>query len=237
MILMAKILIIEDDEGLSGNLSNWLGFQGHRVELAPTGEEGLFKIKEAAFDLIVLDWELPGQLNGPSVCKEMRDRKVHTPVMFLTGRAAIADKVLGLEIGADDYLTKPFSLQEFGARLKVLLRRPSLLLDNILDNHGISLDPNAKTVIVKGQKIYLQPLEFSLLEFLMRHPNVVFTSQAILERVWPSDTESSLSTVRTSIKNLRRKLCPEEPTNTPIKNVYGGGYKFEVEDSPVDSSV
>lgn len=225
--LMSKILLVEDDPGLAGNLFNWLEFQGHKVELASTGEEGLCRIKESSFDFIVLDWELPGQVPGPEICRELRNRKINTPVMILTCRSSIDDKTFGFEAGADDYLTKPFHLQEFAMRMKALLRRPVVMLDPVLRFGDIALDPNSRTVTADGRKVTLQPLEFALLELLMRHPNVVFASEAIFERVWPSDTNSSLDVVRTHVKTLRRKLNPDNPAESPIKNVYGGGYKFE----------
>jgi len=228
-LLMAKILIVDDDANLADTLFHWLEFQGHKVETVHDGEEGLFRIKESAFDLIVLDWELPGQIHGVDICRAMRDRKICTPVMMLTSHASVERKETGLDAGADDYLTKPFHLKEFAARMRALLRRPPLQLDPVLDTGKIVLDPNGRTVQVDGQQLSLTPREFSLLELLMRHPNVVFSDSAILERVWPSDTESTIDVVRTHVKTLRRKLNSEDPRRSPIKNVYGGGYKFETE--------
>ena len=226
---MAKILIVEDDRDLRENLLHWLEFQGHQVETADTGIEGCHRVRESSYDFIVLDWELPGKIKGPDICRELRDRRIATPVIMLTARSSLQDKTAGFDAGVDDYLTKPFHLQEFSARMKALLRRPAAILDPVLSLKGIELDPNSRTVHVNGEKINIQPLEFSLLELLMRHPGVVFTSESILERIWPSDTNSSTDAVRTHVKTLRRKLHPQDPGDTPIKNVYGGGYKFETE--------
>lgn len=226
---MSKILIVDDDVDLAETLLIMLETHGHQVEIVNNGKEGLFRIKESSFDLIVLDWELPGGVPGVDICRALRDLRISTPVMMMTGHSELDKKTFGLDSGADDYLTKPFHILEFAARTRALLRRPALRLESVLQYRGIELDPNSRTVLVDECKISLQPLEFALLEFFMRHPNVVFSHEAIIERVWPSDTESSLDVVRTHIKTLRRKLSPNGPRESPIKNVYGGGYKFETE--------
>lgn len=221
---MAKILLIEDDTDLAGRVCEWLSFERHTVESSPDGEDGAEKLKFYKYELVVLDLGLPGK-SGIDILKEFRSAGGTTPIIILTGQNAVEEKEKGLDAGADDYLTKPFHLKELSARVRALLRRPSGLTQATLSGGKVKLDTISHTVSVNDQEVTLLPKEFALLEFLMRHPNQVFSHEALLDRVWNSESDTSPDTVYTYIKTLRKKIkSGDEPS--PIKTVHGLGYKF-----------
>jgi DNA-binding response OmpR family regulator len=222
---MAKILIIEDDERLCDLIDDWLRGEGYLVEIARTGTEGLEKLQFYKYDLVVLDWNLPG-LNGVEVCEKYREAGGNAPVLMLTVRAAVEDKAKGLDTGADDYLGKPFHLKELSARLRALLRRPPVAKKNLLVCGDLVLDPVARKAIFKGTELKLVAKEFALLEFLMRYPNEVFSLEALMDRIWPSESDSSPDTVRIHMMRLRRKI-PQEKQPFKLRTVHGSGYQFE----------
>jgi DNA-binding response OmpR family regulator len=223
---MAKVLFVEDDSDLAGRVEKWLVHEQHTVELVFDGKEAADRMRLYKYDVVVLDWGLPS-MSGLEICKEYRAAGGTTPVLMLTGKDQIADKEEGLDSGADDYLTKPFHLKELSARLRALLRRPQATVATILKLGSIELDPKNHRVTNNGEVLDLLPKEFALLEFFMKYPNEVFSPEALMDRVWSSESDSSPNTVYTYIKTLRKKISPDAPVSI-IKTVHGKGYKVEV---------
>jgi DNA-binding response OmpR family regulator len=223
---MAKILLIEDDRDLSTILSDLLEEEGYRVEAAYDGASALDLLHASEYDVLILDWNLP-KTSGVTLLKEIRHRGNLTPVLLLTSRGDLKDKTEGLDAGADDYLTKPFESEELTARLRALLRRHSQQATNILSVGPFSLDTQKYKVMKNECEIRLQPKEFALLEFLMRHPEEVFSIDALLNKVWPTDSEASTDTLRVYIGTLRSKIDDKEKSSF-ITTVHRVGYKFVV---------
>lgn len=219
---MAKILIVEDDGDLAHVLNVTLSSKGHSVQTASGGAPAIDFLRSFKYDLVILDWMMP-EVTGLDVLKAYRDHGGKAPVLMLTAKAEVADKALGLDLGADDYLTKPFHPQELLARVRALLRRPHSLAAVLLTAGAITLDPATCQVTRNGEDVHLRPKVFSLLEFFMRHPDQVFSSEAILERVWMDDSLASPDTVRTHIKLLRKSIG-ETGDSGLIKNVRNRGY-------------
>ncbi len=222
---MARILIIEDDEVLAHLIKEWLVFEHHNVEMVHDGEQGRAILKLSHYDLIVLDWELPG-IYGIDILKEYRTGGGTACVLFLSGRSALSDKESGLDCGADDYLTKPFQARELCARVRALLRRQEGQHSQVLRVGDLELDTSAYSVTKNGQDLKLLPKEFALLEFFMRHPRKVFTPDHLLSSVWAMDSEATVDAVTTCIKRLRRKI-DQNGGSSLIQTVYGVGYKFQ----------
>lgn len=225
---MAKILFVEDDQGLAEMVVEWLSSQHHSIEHLIDGQKGLDYLQYGKFDLAIIDWNVPGT-NGLEICKQHRQKGGATPIIMLTARGAENDKETGLDSGADDYLTKPFSVKELSARIRALLRRPNTVVGNTLQIRDLMLDPIKHTLYRNGQTIHLLPREFTLLEFFMRHPEEVFSSDALLDRVWHSDSEATPDAVRTCMKRLRKKIdgdAAEE--DSYIKTVAKLGYRMNL---------
>jgi len=220
---MAKILFVEDDADLVFTVSEFLKSEQHQVEHFSDGREGLDRLICCQYDLIILDWSLPG-LSGMNLLQEFRSRGGKTPILFLTGKSSIADKESGLDAGADDYLTKPFELRELSARLRALLRRPQTVTANTLQIKDLILEPARRKVSKKGVEIHLLPRDFALLEFFMRHPDQIFSNNALLERVWHSESDATGEALRSSIKRLRYKL--HDSQCTIIENIPRIGYRM-----------
>jgi DNA-binding response OmpR family regulator len=227
---MAKILLIEDDLDLSDTLVRWLVGEHYTVELVHDGKEGYQRLKLCEYDVVIVDWNLPG-MTGLEICQQYRNDHGTAPILMLTGKAAAAEKATGLDAGADDYLTKPFSLVELCARLRALLRRTARsgqVVSNILKLGNLTIDPRKYIVTKDGQKIHLLPREFALLEFFMRHPDEVFSVETLLQRVWHSDSNASIDAIRTCIKRLREKIDPGQE-NSIIQTVPRVGYRLKVD--------
>lgn len=220
---MAKILIVEDDKPLSELIVDWLTGEKHTPEPVYEGLEGLQRLKFYKYDVIILDWELPG-MSGPEICNQFRQGGGQTPILMLTGKKEVEDKATGLDSGADDYLTKPFHMVELSARLRALLRRASVDVSRTILSAGhISLDPVSRKVTSHGNEITLQPKEYSLLEFLLRHPNQPFSAEAILDRVWSSESDASPDTVRLQIMRLRHKI-DADGKESMVRTIHRVGY-------------
>jgi two-component system OmpR family response regulator len=220
---MAKILVVEDDKELSGLIVDWLAGEKHVPEPVYEGSEGLERLKFYKYDVVVLDWELPG-LTGPQICQHFRDSGGHTPIIMLTGKKELDDKTTGLDAGADDYLTKPFEMKELSARIRALLRRAGHEINRTVLTAGhIALDPASRRVTSNGSEISLQPKEYSLLEFLLRHPNQPFSAEAILDRVWSSESDASPDTVRLQIMRVRQKI-DLNGKDSMIRTIHRVGY-------------
>lgn len=222
---MARILIVEDDSAIAEMVEEYLGFEHHSVEISDNGSDGLYLLQTNTFDLAIVDWNLP-KLSGVDLCKRYRGEGGKAMVLILTGRGSVTEKTVGLDSGADDYLTKPFHIDELMSRVKALLRRAaSYSQDNSLKVGGLTLNLTQHNVSVNGEDVELIPKEFAILEMLVRYPGRVFTTDEIIYRVWKSDEEASIDALRTHIKNLRKKLAKVSDESF-VETVHGIGYKF-----------
>jgi len=183
-------------------------------------------LKFYQYDVVILDWQLPG-MTGIEVIREYRSFGGKTPVLMLTGKSAIPEKEEGFDSGVDDYLTKPFHMKELSARLRALLRRPDTLVSEALQIGALKMDRRTHVVLLDGKEVDLKPTEYALLEFLMRHPGQVFAPEALLDRVWSSQSDASVDALTTCIKRLRKKISSEGQESI-IKTIYGVGYKLEL---------
>ncbi|MBS1993723.1 MAG: response regulator transcription factor [Cyanobacteria bacterium SZAS LIN-2] len=223
---VAKILLVEDDEDLASMIMEWLSNERHLIEVAYDGNHGMDLLKLAQYDVIVLDWDLPG-MQGIDILRQFRAGGGNTPVIMLTGKGSIAEKEAGLDSGADDYVAKPFSIKELAARIRALLRRPAPTTSNLLQVRDIGLDAGKYRVTKSGVEVHLLPRDFALLEFFMRHPDEVFSADTLLARVWQSDSEASLEALRTAIKRIRKKLdTSDNETESVIENIPRVGYRL-----------
>ena len=223
---VAKILLVEDDENVAVGVQDSLESVHHRVEAVLDGEEALVRLAINEYDLIVLDMGLP-KITGAEVCKEFRGRGGTTPILMLTANDTLRGKEIGFTAGVDDYLTKPFHPQELLLRVKALLRRPSNIQADLLSIGALQLDPDNHNVISGGQAVRLTPIEFALLEFMMRHKGRTFSQEELLAKVWPSDSERTPDSIRTCIRKLRAKI--DDPgAESVIENVHGLGYRLRV---------
>jgi DNA-binding response OmpR family regulator len=205
---MAKLLLIEDNADLSRQICETLQLENHSIETCSTGIDGLERLRFFEYDLAIIDWGLP-EMSGLEVLKAYRSKGGRTPVLMLTGRDSVEDKSVGLDTGADDYLTKPFHTKELVSRVKALLRRGAWDYQAVLTAGNIELHLSSHRVLKDGQELKLQPKEFSLLEFLLRNPNDIFSLEALQRRVWESDSDASPETVRVCITRLRAKIDTE----------------------------
>ena len=219
----SRILVVEDDSDIVRIIQAYLLREGFGVEVAQDGLRGLALAFEAPPDLIVLDWMLPG-LDGLSFMQRLR-REQRTPVIMLTARSEEADRVLGLELGADDYVTKPFSPRELVARIKAVLRRLEAPTEATLQLGGLVISSERRTVHRHGEPIALTALEFDLLQTLARQPGRVFSRDELLARVWGTDFTGVDRVVDVHISNLRQKLEPDPERPRWVLTVRGVGYK------------
>ncbi len=224
---MAKILLVEDDTSLATLIEEWLTGEHHSLEIMYDGTSGWDRLLLCEYDLIILDWNLP-YISGVDLCKRYRANQGLAPIIMLTGRSAISEKEEGLDSGADDYLTKPFNMKELSARVRALLRRPRALVSNLLTVGDITLDPAKYRVTKSGKDVHLVPKDFALLEFFMRHPEDVFSTESLLQRVWSSESESTGEALRSSVKRLRQKLDGEnvDLEKSFIENIPRIGYRL-----------
>ncbi|MGI8964024.1 MAG: response regulator transcription factor [Thermomicrobiales bacterium] len=219
-----RILVVEDEERLAGLIRQGLVEEGHAVDLAGAGEDALDWTTIATFDAIVLDVMLPG-ISGVAVCQHLRRNRVFTPILLLTARDAIADRVAGLDAGADDYLVKPFALAELLARLRALGRRPADAHTPVLTWGPLRLDPATREVWRGDEPVPLPNKEFRILECLMRRPAMVHTRTMIADQVWDYDFPNMTNVIDVHIRQLRRKLDrPDAPGI--IETVRGAGYRL-----------
>lgn len=221
---MAKIFLVDDDTELLSVVAESLQKEGHLAEMCSTKSEATRTLKESGFDLLVLDVGLPDG-SGFDICKEYRANGGVCPIIMLTGKADVRDKEHGLDSGADDYLTKPFSTRELAARVRALLRRPSSYIGEIIEHNGIKLDCSNRQAFKNGKAIKLQPLDYSLLEYLMKNPNQVLNQENILRRVWESYTESGIEALRAAVKRIRKEI-DDDGKDSLIETVYKVGYAF-----------
>jgi len=219
-----RLLVVEDERGIADALRQGLAEQGYAVDLARDGIAGREYALAARYDVILLDILLPG-LDGIALLRELRRRGITTPILLLTARDAVDDRVAGLDAGADDYLVKPFSFSELLARIRALLRRPVLQTANRLAVGSIAMDLTARTVTRGAEDVVLTPREFSVLEYLLRHPGQALSRTQIAERVWSWEFHGDSNIVDVYVGYLRRKLDrPGSPA--PIETVRSVGYRL-----------
>jgi len=227
---MKKILIIEDARNIRMALEDDFRFEGYQVDSAATGPEGLEKALDLDLDIIILDLMLP-DLNGLEICKELRRRDIGTPIIMLTAKSQEFDKVLGLELGADDYITKPFSPFELHARVKALMRRSEIRNQQTtaatIRFGPFELDPSKYTFAKNSEPVQLTTIEFALMKLLMQHAGHVIKRDDILRSIWGDEVYVTPRTVDTHIANLRKKI--EDDTEQWISGIRGAGYKFNTE--------
>lgn len=222
-----RVLVVEDDAGISRFIHQGLNEAGYAVDIASNGREGVNYAIAADYDVIVLDVLLP-ELDGLSVLKDLRQRGLQTPVLLLTALDTVQDRVLGLDAGADDYLIKPFDFTELLARLRALLRRPPLQTEVMLQVRNLEMDTVQRLVRRGDRLIELSPREFSLLEYLMRHPNQVLSRTQIAQHVWSFDFYGDFKVIDVYIGYLRRKIDRNEPASL-IQTVRGVGYRISAD--------
>lgn len=221
-----RILIIEDEHRIANSIKKGLEQETYAVDVAYRGNDGFDLASTEDYDLIILDVMLP-EMDGISICKELRKNNIHTPVLMLTAKGQLQDKVEGLNCGADDYLTKPFAFEELLARIRALTRRPKSLLSSILTVSDLRLDPSRFQTEREGTSIKLSHKEFSLLEYLMRNSGKILSKDQIISHVWNYDADILPNTVEVYMKNLRSKIdSPFENKKPLIHTVRGFGYRI-----------
>lgn len=219
-----KILLIEDDQSIANNLHKGLGLSGHVIDLAIDGELGLNLALDNYYDVIILDRMLP-KIDGLSLCLQLRQAKINTPILMLTAKTLINDKVEGLNAGADDYLTKPFAFAELLARIKALARRPKRISNQVLRLVDLQVNCQNKQVQRAGKSINLSKKEFSLLAFLLKNPNRYFTAEQLINKVWSYNDDILPNTIQVYISSLRKKIDVAFNKSLPlIKTKRGFGY-------------
>jgi heavy metal response regulator len=219
-----RVLVVEDERRIADFIRKGLFECGYAVDVAYDGEEALDWPEVAEFDIIILDVMLPVR-DGIEVCRELRRRGVQTPILMLTARDAVEDRVRGLDSGADDYLVKPFAFTELLARLRALARRERSVLGTRLQVNDLVLDTATREASRQGRAISLTSKEYALLEYLMRHPNQVLTRTMIAEHVWNYDFDNATNVIDVHIRNLRRKIDDPFPTKL-IHTARGAGYRI-----------
>ena len=227
---MTRILIVEDEKSFSEPLAFLLGREGYEVEVASDGNEAITKFDKSGADLVLLDLMLPG-INGTEVCRQIRAIS-KVPIIMLTAKDDEVDKVVGLEIGADDYVTKPYSSRELLARIRAVLRRSNEVMessgiDAVIEVADLKMDTDRHQVTFNGEPITLPLKEFELLEFLMRNVGRVLTREQLIDRIWGSDYVGDTKTLDVHIKRLRSKLEKDPANPELIQTVRGLGYKME----------
>jgi two-component system alkaline phosphatase synthesis response regulator PhoP len=228
---MARILIVEDEQDVAFGLTEDLTRHGYETKVAASGAEGLELGTTANFDLILLDVMLPG-LDGFEVCSELRRRHVHTPVILLTAKAHEAEKILGLDLGADDYVTKPFSPRELRARIKARLRQPTTAQANVVRFAGCVLDFTRAELCRDGKPVDLTPTEYRLLKIFVENAGRVLTRQQLIDSAWDTGTFITDRVVDTHVWSLRKKIEADPAEPRYLHGVRGIGYRFDLLTQP-----
>ena len=229
---MSKILIVEDEETIADLEKDYLELSGFEVEVANDGDSGLEKALQEEYDLLILDLMLPG-VDGFEICRKVRDEK-NTPIIMVSAKKDDIDKIRGLGLGADDYMTKPFSPSELVARVKAHLARYDRLIGSVAEKNkvieirGLKIDTTARRVWVNGEERTFTTKEFDLLSFLAAHPNHVYSKDELFQKIWDMESVGDIATVTVHIKKIREKV--EMDTSNPqyIETIWGVGYRFKV---------
>jgi DNA-binding response OmpR family regulator len=219
-----RILVIEDQEKLALSIQKGLEHHGYAVDVLFDGSQGLRRIENSEYDLVVLDIMLPG-IDGLTICKTVREKGIDVPILMLTAKDTLIDKVEGFKNGTDDYLVKPFDFAELVARIGALLRRPRKATPVEITLNGITLNTTQRTVKRNGKDIKLTTKEFSILEQFMLHPNEVLSRSAILTHAWDFAYDGFSNVVDVHVKNLRKKL--QKKHEILFETVHGAGYRFK----------
>ena len=220
-----RLLVIEDERKIARIITESLKREKYAVDAAYNGEEGFNLADSQPYDLLIIDRMLPG-LEGAEIVKKLRENGKNMPILFLTALSTTEDKTLGLDVGADDYLTKPFAIDELLARVRALLRRPPIQQPDILKIDDLEIDKQQQTVTRAGKIIDLTNKEYALLEYLMQHPNQILSKETLIDHVWDFDADILPNNVEAYIKNLRQKI--DKPFKKQlIKTVRGFGYRIE----------
>ncbi|MBX9670477.1 MAG: response regulator transcription factor [Candidatus Obscuribacterales bacterium] len=225
---MAKILVVEDDHSVAQSIEEFLKAEQHTVDVVHDGQDALERLDVFHYDAMVLDWNLP-RLNGIDVCKATRAGGSSMLIIMLTGKTDLDARLTGLDTGADDYMTKPFHPSELAARVRALLRRPAMVQDEVLKKGDLVVNTHTRKVTKAEKEVALQPMEYKLLEFFLRHPDRLFSSEALLRRCWSDEADISLDAIYTCIRRLRKKLDMEKDTSI-IRTVHSVGYILDSED-------
>ncbi len=222
-----KILLIEDNQKLAKSLKNGLENEGFAVDILLDGETGQARLRSRGedYDLAILDVMLP-KISGLEVCKNIRQLGITLPILMLTARDTTEDKIIGLDAGADDYMIKPFSLEELLARIRALLRRPAVVIPMELTRHHINLNSSTRKVFYLDTEISLTLKEYSLLEYFMRHPGQVLTREQIISSLWDFSFDSFSNIVDVHVKNLRNKFQKNDGKKL-FETIHGVGYRFK----------
>lgn len=229
---MSKILIVEDEEAIADLEKDYLELSGFKVEVANDGQSGLLKALKENYDLFILDLMLPG-VDGFDICRQIREEK-NTPIIMVSAKKDDIDKIRGLGLGADDYMTKPFSPSELVARVKAHLARYDRLTGSVAEKNkvieirGLKIDTTARRVWINGEEKTFTTKEFDLLTFLASHPNHVYTKEELFREIWDMESIGDIATVTVHIKKIREKV--EMDTSNPqyIETIWGVGYRFKV---------
>ncbi|QOJ23999.1 MAG: response regulator transcription factor [Gammaproteobacteria bacterium] len=222
-----RILVIEDEFRLQNQIRQQLEAAGYMVDTCSNGDEGLFLATEYPLDAAIIDIGLPGK-SGLEIIKTLRERGSLLPILILTARSSWQDKVQGLEMGADDYLTKPFQMEELQARVKALLRRATGIPQTLLKCGPVTVDVTAQSVTVNGANIELTSFEYRLLEELVRHHGEVLSKHTLADYLYPHDEDRDSNVLEVMVGRLRRKLDPDGTLN-PIETMRGRGYRFTLD--------
>lgn len=229
---MSRILIIEDEESIAELEKDYLELSGFEVEIENDGADGLEKALAEDFDLIILDLMLPG-MDGFEICKRIREKK-NTPIIMVSAKKEDIDKIRGLGLGADDYITKPFSPSEMVARVKAHMSRYERLIssglpaNDIIEIRGLKIDKTARRVWINGEEKNFTTKEFDLLTFLAEHPNHVFTKEELFNKIWDMESIGDIATVTVHIKKIREKIEFNTAKPQYIETIWGVGYRFKV---------
>lgn len=220
-----RILLVEDDSDISDPVAADLRRQRHVVEVAADGCDGLEFARSGVYDLILLDIMLP-RLDGLEICRQLRAEKINSMILMLTAKDTVQDKVSALDAGADDYLPKPFDLEELSARVRALGRRATEERNPAIEHGSLRLDPKNHSCTFREASIGFTPTEFAIVEALMRNPSQVFTRGMLLDKIATFDSETGEGSIKTHITNIRRKIRDAGARRDPVLNVYGAGYRL-----------
>lgn len=221
---VAKVLLVEDDPEILRMIRDLLVLEKHTVEAVVDGLDAGLLLASSAFDLIILDWGLPG-VSGIDLLRQCRAAGSNVPIIMLTARGDIGDKETGLFSGADDYITKPFDIREFRARVVAALRRSSAYVEDKIEYAHLLLDISSRVVLVNNEEVYLKPREFALLELLLKNQDQAFTLDGLIERIWEADNDVSYDAVRQCVARIRKKVDVEGQESL-VTTLPGVGYKI-----------
>jgi DNA-binding response OmpR family regulator len=222
---MARIFIIEDDANLANMICDFMEGENHVIHTCGNGREGLDILRRSSYDIILLDCNLP-ELSGIDLCSSFRDEGGTTPVIMITARGELADKELGYKAGVDDYLTKPFAIKELSLKIAAVLKRCGVRSEETLRIRDIEFSPGSASIKRNGKEIFLYRSDAALLEFLIRHPNQVFSPEALLEHVYSTHASYTPEAVRSSIKRIRQSV-DSDPDRSIIRTIHRVGYRLE----------